>query len=238
MSKSNKKNYYDVLEVNKNASPDDIKKSYKRLALLYHPDKNPNNPEAVEKFKEVAEAYAVLSDKDKKKMYDLTGEDDDDMSNFFNQSGGGPEVDPFFVFNSIFQQHLNTFMNMRYEKSFDMNDIMNKFADEKTSSTFSSFGGLPGIQIKVHTFPMHSQLNEDDLDFLKNDFEFVDGSDDEPSGDEYNTNGIPFPGFANIFSNLASGIKKKSKKKQNIKKIKETKIIYEKPEDIVLNVKV
>jgi len=68
-----KRDYYEVLGVQKNASPDDIKRSYRRLAIKYHPDKNPGDKEAEAKFKECAEAYEVLSDADKRKRYDQFG---------------------------------------------------------------------------------------------------------------------------------------------------------------------
>ncbi|MGA3174758.1 MAG: DnaJ C-terminal domain-containing protein [Syntrophorhabdales bacterium] len=68
-----KKDYYDILGVQKKAPQDDIKKAYRKLALKYHPDRNPGNKQAEEQFKEINEAYAVLSDKDKRKEYDTYG---------------------------------------------------------------------------------------------------------------------------------------------------------------------
>ncbi len=68
-----KRDYYEVLGVEKNASAEEIKRAYRRMAIKYHPDKNPGNKEAEAKFKECAEAYEVLSDPDKRKQYDQFG---------------------------------------------------------------------------------------------------------------------------------------------------------------------
>ena len=68
-----KRDYYEVLGVGKNASADEIKRAYRRMAMKYHPDKNPDNKEAEGKFKECAEAYEVLSDPDKRQRYDQFG---------------------------------------------------------------------------------------------------------------------------------------------------------------------
>ena len=67
---SDPKEYYKILQIEKNCNNKDIKKSYRKLALQYHPDKNPNNKEAEEIFKKISEAYTVLSDNDKRKEYD------------------------------------------------------------------------------------------------------------------------------------------------------------------------
>src|SRR5579875_2156608 len=68
-----KRDYYEVLSVERTATDVEIKSAYRKLAMQFHPDRNPNNPEAEEKFKECSEAYAVLSDPDKRAAYDRFG---------------------------------------------------------------------------------------------------------------------------------------------------------------------
>ena len=65
-----KRDFYDVLGVGKSASPDELKSAYRKLAVKYHPDKNPGDKVAEDKFKEASEAYGILSDKEKKQNYD------------------------------------------------------------------------------------------------------------------------------------------------------------------------
>ncbi len=73
MATTEKRDYYEVLGISRTATLDEIKKAYRRMALQYHPDKNPGDPEAEEKFKEAAEAYGVLSDDEKRARYDRYG---------------------------------------------------------------------------------------------------------------------------------------------------------------------
>ena len=68
-----KRDYYDILGVTKGSSQDEIKKAYRKVALKYHPDRNPDNKEAEDKFKEAAEAYDVLGNEEKRRKYDQFG---------------------------------------------------------------------------------------------------------------------------------------------------------------------
>lgn len=81
------RDYYEALGVKKNASQDEIKKAYRKLARKYHPDVNPDDPNAEEKFKEINEAYQVLSDSDKRQKYDRFGS----QYKQYQQTGGRPE---------------------------------------------------------------------------------------------------------------------------------------------------
>ncbi len=101
-----KRDYYEILGVPKNANLDDIKKAYRKLAMKYHPDRNPGDKSAEEKFKEVSEAYAVLSDETKRAQYDRYGHAGHQMGGGAGGFGGfdfGMEgFDPFDLFRSVF----------------------------------------------------------------------------------------------------------------------------------------
>lgn len=101
-----KRDYYEVLAVDKSAGEDEIKKAYRKLAMKYHPDRNPDDKEAEEKFKEINEAYEVLSDPDKKSKYDQFGHDafDPNMGGAgFGGAGFGGFEDMFGdIFGSMF----------------------------------------------------------------------------------------------------------------------------------------
>lgn len=117
-----KRDYYEVLEVTKTASADEIKKAYRKLAIKYHPDKNPGDTTAEEKFKEAAEAYEVLSDPDKKARYDQFGH-----AGVGGASGGG------------------------FGGGMNMEDIFSQFGDIFGGGGFGGFGGFGGGQARPQT---------------------------------------------------------------------------------------
>ena len=112
-----KRDYYEILEVPKDADEGTIKKSYRKIAMQYHPDRNPNNKSAEDKFKEAAEAYEVLSDADKRARYDRFGH-----AGVSGQQG----------FHSA--------------ESMNMDDIFSQFGDVFGDSPFESFFGNRGGQ--------------------------------------------------------------------------------------------
>ena len=98
-----KRDYYEVLGVSKDASEDEIKKAYRKIAIKYHPDRNPDNKEAEEKFKEAAEAYDVLHDPQKRQQYDQFGFNGPSAGGFGGFSGGSMNMDDIFsMFGDIF----------------------------------------------------------------------------------------------------------------------------------------
>ncbi|MGL5317555.1 MAG: DnaJ domain-containing protein, partial [Bacteroidales bacterium] len=104
---STKRDYYEVLGIAKNATADEIKKAYRKKAIQFHPDKNPGNKEAEEKFKEAAEAYEVLSDDNKRARYDQFGHQGmNGGSAGAGGFGGGMSMDDIFShFGDIFGGH-------------------------------------------------------------------------------------------------------------------------------------
>src|SRR5271170_44626 len=102
MLMANKRDYYEILDVAKNASAEEIKKSYRKVAMQYHPDRNPGDKAAEEKFKEAAEAYEILSDTDKRAQYDRFGHAGLNNNGRGGGFGGMNTEDIFSQFGDIF----------------------------------------------------------------------------------------------------------------------------------------
>lgn len=99
---------YHVLGLDKNATSDDIKKSYRKLALKYHPDKNPDNPEAADKFKEINNAHAILTDATKRNIYDKYGS----LGLYVAEQFGEENVNTYFVLSSWWAKALFIFCGL------------------------------------------------------------------------------------------------------------------------------
>ena len=146
------KDYYEILGISKYATIDEIKKSYKKLALQFHPDKNGDNEEAKNKFQDISEAYSVLSDESKRKNYDMFGSDEEGF-----QFGNNGE-DPFAMFNTIFKEQLNQFKNfeMNYENTFDIGNVINQLAGGGLGGLFGQ--AMPNVHVKVHSFDQNKDM--------------------------------------------------------------------------------
>jgi len=134
-----KRDYYDILGINKAASASEIKKAYRKKAIKYHPDKNPDDKNAEEKFKEAAEAYEILSDGDKKARYDQYGHQafegggfggsgsmnmDDIFSQFGDIFGGGAGFGGFGGFGGQ-RQRVVKGSNLRIRVKLTLEEIAN-----------------------------------------------------------------------------------------------------------------
>lgn len=142
------KDYYSILGAPKTASQEDIKKQYRKLAKKYHPDMNPGDKKAEEKFKEVSEAYEVLGDADKRKKYDMFGS----QANFSNGADFDPSQYGWQGGNVRYEYAGNgdhsDFFNMFFSDAFDLGSIFGQGRGARATRIYkdADFGDLFGAQ--------------------------------------------------------------------------------------------
>ncbi|TJZ78731.1 molecular chaperone DnaJ [Chitiniphilus eburneus] len=173
-----KKDFYDILGVNRDASDEDIKKSYRKLAMKYHPDRNPDSKEAEEKFKEAKEAYEILSDAQKRAAYDQYGHAGVDPQAGMGGGGfgGGGFADAFSdIFGDIFGgggrggggQRSNVYRgaDLRYNMEITLEEAARgvekqiKIPSHEECDTCHGSGAKPGTEAKTcHTCNGHGQV--------------------------------------------------------------------------------
>lgn len=119
------KDYYQILEISVDADQDHVKKSYRKLAMIWHPDKHPDKDKATEKFKDISEAYQVLSNVDERKIYDNKRKYGNGISNTFSFN----VQDPFEMFNAHFN---NDFFKKR-DPFKNINQMMEKMRNDTNS---------------------------------------------------------------------------------------------------------
>ncbi len=163
-----KRDYYEVLGVAKNATDDDLKKAYRKLAMKYHPDRNPDSKDAEAKFKEVKEAYEMLTDPAKREAYDRFGHAGVDPNAGFGAGAGGPGFGGFAdVFGDIFgdifggqrpgggRSNVYRGADLRYAMEVSLEQAANGYASEirvpswENCTACNGSGAKPGTKPKV-----------------------------------------------------------------------------------------
>lgn len=160
MSTTGKRDYYEVLGVERDASDAEIKRAYRKLGRQYHPDVNPDNPEVGERFKEISEAYAVLSNPERRARYDRYGHDGR------GEFGYGPAtVDIFDMFASVFGgdpfgfgsrtgRQVQVGRDLRYDLEIDLEEVLTgaeheiRFTRQAACETCDGTGAKPGTSPK------------------------------------------------------------------------------------------
>ena len=155
-----KRDYYEVLGVQRGASSDELKSAFRKLAMQYHPDRNPDNPQAAERFKECSEAYGVLSDPDKRRSYDMFGHSGVDTSGFggFEGFGGFGEIFETFFGGGMgrgARGRSTRGEDLRYDLTIAFEDAFTGLETEievprlVTCETCSGSGAAPGTGVET-----------------------------------------------------------------------------------------
>jgi curved DNA-binding protein len=147
------KDYYQILGVARSASADDIRKAYRKLALQYHPDRNPGDKAAEDRFKEINEAYQVLSDKEKRSRYDQVGSA---YSNW-QQRGGTPND---FDWSQWFNGQPGHAGGTRVDYGGDVNDLFSEFFRSIFGGDPARRGGRAGRSAPAYEHPVEISLKE------------------------------------------------------------------------------
>src|SRR5439155_2124380 len=162
LTSNGKRDYYEVLGVARAATDQEIKSAYRKLALQFHPDRNPNNPDAEEKFKEASEAYAILADGEKRSLYDRFGH-----AGVGGGAGVGFDATVFQDFSDIFVDFfgfgdifggggsrrrtrtqrgadLREYVNLQFEEAFFGTETKVTLRRDETCEEYNGSGAAPG----------------------------------------------------------------------------------------------
>lgn len=154
-----KRDYYEILAINRDADPSEIKKSYRKLAHRFHPDRNQDDPNAEDKFKEVSEAYGILSDPQKKEQYDTFGHSAPNFRPAQQRS------DPFDLFNNFFggRRHPQKGRDLRVEVKVTLEDVLQGSKKQLTylrHSQCNECEGIGGIGTTCSTCGGYGQVEQ------------------------------------------------------------------------------
>ena len=156
--------YYKILEIDKNSTPDEIRKAYKKLAFKYHPDKNPENTEDSEKkFKEISEAYSILSDPSKKSDYDAFGRTEFQSFNYNN-------FDVFTFFHEFFKNNNDEEFEKEFEKFTNNVNNNNKKPKNDVERRYEEIGRRIRIMNMENGFDKKKYENHYQDDGFSNNF--------------------------------------------------------------------